>query len=157
GNERRNHPATAPPGPPGPVPAQHGFFTSTGETKMSKVEFRVLGPLECWADGRQLRLGGIKPQIVLSTLLLAEGSPGSLTPLGDAVWDQIAPPTATKQVRNAVSDLRQVLTRAGAAITPVGDGYRLDPGRGVLDANAFVRRTARAQAFLQARRFGSAI
>jgi DNA-binding SARP family transcriptional activator len=112
---------------------------------MTVVEFRVLGPLECVIGGRPLRLGGAKRQAVLCALLLAEGRPLPLDRLIDAVWDARAPATAGKQIRNAVSDLRRLLRVAGPAITPVGDGYRLDLAGAELDLTAFTGHAARAR------------
>ena len=109
------------------------------------AEFRVLGPLELWVQGTQRRLRGTKQQIVLATLLLANGKQVPLSRLAEAVWGEDAPATATKQIRNAVSDLRRLLACAASAITPVADGYKLDIAGSVLDATAFARRVDRAR------------
>jgi DNA-binding SARP family transcriptional activator len=109
------------------------------------AEFRVLGPLELWVQGTQRRLRGTKQQIVLATLLLANGKQVPLSRLAEAVWGEDAPATATKQIRNAISDLRRLLAGAAFAITPVADGYKLDIAGSVLDATAFARRVDRAR------------
>ncbi|MEU4157903.1 AfsR/SARP family transcriptional regulator [Actinoplanes sp. NPDC026670] len=83
---------------------------------------------------------GAKQQTVLAILLLAGGKPVALPRLIDAVWDGQAPPTATKQIRNAVSDLRHALAHTGVSIQPGGDGYRLDRAGSALDLDEFTRR-----------------
>jgi DNA-binding SARP family transcriptional activator len=122
-----------------------------------EAEFRVLGPLELWVGGRELHVRGTKRQAVLCTLLLADGKPVSMSRLVDAVWDHTAPDTATKLIRNAVSDLRAILSGGGCAITPVGDGYRLDIGGGVLDAGVFADRVVRAREHRQDGRLTDAV
>jgi DNA-binding SARP family transcriptional activator len=112
---------------------------------VTTVEFRVLGPLECLVEGRPVPLGGPKRQAVLAALLLAQERPLSLARLIDSVWDGTAPVTAGKQVRNAVSDLRRLLTAAGPVIRPAGDGYRLELAGAALDLATFTGWTARAR------------
>ncbi|HEX5403467.1 MAG TPA: BTAD domain-containing putative transcriptional regulator [Pseudonocardiaceae bacterium] len=118
------------------------------------MEFRVLGPLEIWAGGNQLHLPGAKRQIVLSSLLLADGKPVPLSKLIDSVWNGAAPTTADKQIRNAISDLRRILSDVTLDITPLGEGYRLDVGDSRLDATEFANWSARAR---QLRRSGHVI
>lgn len=100
--------------------------------------FRILGPLECELDGRPIRIRGAKQHVLLSLLLLADGRAVSLTTLIDAVWGESAPPTAAKQIRNAVSRLRAVLAPTGVAIPQAADGYRLDRAGSALDLEQFV-------------------
>jgi DNA-binding SARP family transcriptional activator len=122
------------------------------------AEFRILGSLEFCAKGRQVRLRGKKRQIVLSALLLADGKPVPLSRLVDAVWDQFPPTTASKQIRNAVSDLRRILPAwTGSLVTPVADGYRLDLGSAVLDSAIFNRHTEAARGHLAERRSDDAV
>lgn len=115
---------------------------------MSEVEFRVLGPLQLNVSGRPVPLRGMKHQIVLGSLLTAEGQRTSIGRLVDSVWGIAPPNTAGKQIRNAVSDLRNILAPSGAAITPVADGYRLDIGEARLDLHEFRRHLARARTHL---------
>ncbi|WFE66522.1 BTAD domain-containing putative transcriptional regulator [Micromonospora sp. WMMD714] len=78
-------------------------------------------------------------------LLLADGKPVALSRLVDAVWDEVAPSTASKQIRNAVSDLRNLLVGTGVTISPVGDGYRLDRAGAALDLEDFTRQVELAE------------
>ncbi|MBQ1017628.1 AfsR/SARP family transcriptional regulator [Micromonospora sp. D93] len=72
-------------------------------------------------------------------LLVAKEKPVALSRLVDAVWDESVPSTASKQIRNAVSDLRQALAVTGVTINPAADGYRLDRMGAGLDLTEFVR------------------
>jgi DNA-binding SARP family transcriptional activator len=107
---------------------------------MSGISFHLLGPLKCQAHGTTVRIRGAKQQTVLAILLLAGGKPVALQRLIDAVWDGPAPSTATKQIRNAVSDLRHALAHTGVSILPSGDGYHLDRAGAALDLDEFTRR-----------------
>ncbi|MEU9255851.1 BTAD domain-containing putative transcriptional regulator [Streptomyces sp. NPDC048270] len=90
----------------------------------------------------------MKHQIVLGSLLTAESQRTSIGRLVDSVWGIAPPNTAGKQIRNAVSDLRNILAPSGAVITPVADGYRLDIGEARLDLHEFRRHLARARTHL---------
>lgn len=107
---------------------------------MSEVSFYLLGPLKCQVHGTALTIRGAKQQTVLAMLLLAGGKSVALPRLVDAVWDGPAPSTATKQIRNAVSDLRHVLAHSGVSILPGGDGYQLHRAGSTLDLDEFTRR-----------------
>ncbi|TDU69052.1 DNA-binding SARP family transcriptional activator [Streptomyces sp. KS 21] len=115
---------------------------------MSEVEFRVLGPLQLKVSGRTVPLRGMKHQIVLGSLLTAESRRTSIGRLVDSVWGTTPPSTAGKQIRNAVSDLRNILAPSGAVITPVADGYQLDIGEARLDLHEFRRHLAQARTHL---------
>jgi DNA-binding SARP family transcriptional activator/tetratricopeptide (TPR) repeat protein len=101
------------------------------------MEFRVLGPLEVWAAGRVLALGGLRQRRVLAALLLHPNQVVPLARLIDAAWDEDAPPTAPRQVRNRVAALRKVLTPAGGFIHTEPAGYRLPIGPHALDLAVF--------------------
>lgn len=124
---------------------------------MHGVEFRVLGPLELKVSGRPVPLRGMKHRTVLGSLLASENRYTSVGRLVDAVWGTAPPSTAGKQIRNAVSDLRNILASSGAAITPVADGYRLDIGTARLDLLQFHEHLAAARAHLDGQRPAEAI
>jgi DNA-binding SARP family transcriptional activator len=103
------------------------------------VEYRILGPLQVLAD-QPVDLGGRTQRTLLAVLLANSGRLVSLRYLIDAVWEDDPPGTAKRQVQNYVSALRRSLAEAGAAesvIETVESGYRIRPGRGELDAEAF--------------------
>lgn len=108
------------------------------------VRFCVLGPLEVRDGDQQLALGGPKQQKVLAALLLAQGRVVPLEHLVDVVWETEPPASAEKQVRNAVSKLRHVITGHGPAIESATGGYALAVGQ-QLDAVAFTTKFNRAR------------
>ncbi|MEV8597868.1 BTAD domain-containing putative transcriptional regulator [Streptomyces sp. NPDC052012] len=93
-------------------------------------------------------MSGAKRQAVLGALLLADGSPVSIDRLIDIVWGPEAPPTAAKQIRNAISDLRRILPGLGEVLQLAGDGYRLALDGCRVDARRFTRRAAEARQHL---------
>ncbi|MFL6117566.1 MAG: BTAD domain-containing putative transcriptional regulator [Catenulispora sp.] len=109
------------------------------------MEFKILGPLEVWSPAGRVVLSGAKRQVVLATLLLAPGRPVPLDRLIDAVWGTQSPPTAGKQIRNAVSDLRALLAGAAFQLAPTGVHYRLEFDVARLDAAQFTKHTAEAR------------
>jgi DNA-binding SARP family transcriptional activator len=109
------------------------------------VEFRILGPLEIAVGTGRLTLGRARDQKVLVALLLDANRVVPVDRLVDAVWDDNPPDTATKQIRNCVSDLRQRLAAAGAphgVITTEPAGYVLHIEPEQLDARVFADRAA---------------
>jgi YVTN family beta-propeller protein len=84
------------------------------------MEFRILGPLEVLDGGRPLAIRRGKEQALLAYLLLHANEVVPSARLIDVLWDERPPPTASKVLQNAVSNLRKQL----------GDGRLLtrDPG-----------------------------
>ena len=102
------------------------------------MEFRILGPLEVFDEGRELPLGPAKEQAVLAVLLLHPGSVVSRTQLIDGLWGESPPPTATKAVNVYVSQLRKTLTRnGGESIVTRPPGYMLAVDAEAVDATHF--------------------
>ncbi|WP_394617076.1 BTAD domain-containing putative transcriptional regulator [Lentzea sp. JNUCC 0626] len=109
------------------------------------MEFKILGPLEVWAPTGRIVVPGVKRQVVLAALLLAAGRPAALDRLVDAVWGAQPPPSASKQIRNAVSDLRTLLGGTALCLTPAGSHYRLEFDATRLDSAQFTRHVAEAR------------
>ncbi|HYB86913.1 MAG TPA: ABC transporter substrate-binding protein [Streptosporangiaceae bacterium] len=103
------------------------------------MEFRVLGPLEVWAGGQAIPLGGAKQRALLAALLLHANEVVSRARLIDGLWGEEPPATAAHTIETYVSRLRRVLHGAGsrdALITrPPGYMLRIDPAE--LDLNRF--------------------
>ena len=108
------------------------------------MRFRILGPLQTFVDGEELRLGRSREQRVLAALLLHAGRVVPLARLVEAVWDGDPPDSAGKLVRNCVSTLRQRLGDP-AAIATEPAGYLLRVAEGELDADEFRAGVARAR------------
>jgi DNA-binding SARP family transcriptional activator len=123
------------------------------------MRYAILGSLEVWDGVRRVAVGGRREQRILAALLLAAGHTVSIGALVGAVWDEEPPPTADKQVRNAVSRLRVVLAAQPDAVARDGSGYRVTPTAGALDAEVFdtAVREARAAARVGDRRTAAAL
>ena len=117
------------------------------------VEFRVLGPVEVWVQGRRLALGGSKPRAVLALLLLDAGRVVSVERLINELWDKQPPRGARNTVQRHVSHLRRVLERDGGAVPgqvlvtrPPGYLLRVEPDQ--VDLYRFERLVAQAKTAL---------
>jgi DNA-binding SARP family transcriptional activator len=99
------------------------------------VEFRILGPLEVWHEGRPVRIEGAKERAVLALLLLHGGEPVSVDRLVDELWGESPPATARKSVQVRVAGLRRAIRRD--LVVTRGDAYlvRLEPNQ--LDLHRF--------------------
>ena len=103
------------------------------------MEFRVLGPLEAWAGGQAVQLGGAKQRAVLALLLLRAGEVVSVERLIDEVWDDNPPPSAAHSLEAYVSRLRRLLAPYGPSLVRRGAGYSLDLGGAVVDEQVFAQ------------------
>ena len=115
------------------------------------MEFRILGQVELWADGRRHDLGARKERCVLAALLW---EPGHLVPaetLVSRVWGDEASDGALKSLYENVSRLRKSLRAAGGTgqeLSHRSGSYVLDVSRQDVDAYRFrlLRDQARAAA-----------
>jgi DNA-binding SARP family transcriptional activator len=117
--------------------------------RLKSMEFRTLGGLEVWADGKPVPLRGAIQRSVLAYFLL---HPNELVPVHQVVeelWGLAPPPTATKMVQNAVSNLRKLDGFSEILVTRPG-GYSLDLDREQLDAHRFERLVEQARTALAA-------
>jgi hypothetical protein len=112
------------------------------------MDFRVLGTLEVWTAQGRVALPSARHRRVLAGLLLAPNSVVPLSRLVEATWDDEPPATATKQIQNCVSALRErfgdsdqrLLVTEGSGYRIVVDEQQLDLLRfnaGVADARRF--------------------
>jgi DNA-binding SARP family transcriptional activator/tetratricopeptide (TPR) repeat protein len=92
------------------------------------VEFRILGPLEVLADGRQIDVGGAKQRALLAILLLHPNEVVSTERLIDALWEEEVPDTARKALQIYVSRLRKLLGRERIVTRAPGYGLQVAPG-----------------------------
>jgi DNA-binding SARP family transcriptional activator len=99
------------------------------------VEFRILGPLEVWHEGRPIQVGGAKERAVLALLLLHAGEPVSVDRLIDDLWGESPPATARKSLQVRVAGLRRGIR--GDVLLTRGDAYlvRVEPNQ--LDLHRF--------------------
>lgn len=91
------------------------------------MEFRVLGPVEVWAQDKLFGPSTAQQRSVLAMLPLNVGRVVSLDRLVEAVWGQGPPVSARNAVHGYVSRLRRVLvTVPDTELATSPPGYRLD-------------------------------
>jgi YVTN family beta-propeller protein len=98
-------------------------------------EFRILGPLEVYADGQPIDPGPGKQRALLAILLIHRREALSTDRLIDELWEERPPATATKAVQVYVSRLRKLL--GPDVLITRGGGYALDAGPGRVDVDRF--------------------
>ena len=101
------------------------------------MEFRILGPLEVWDEGREVSLGGRKPRALLAVLLLHPNEVVPADRLIDELWGEDSPEDAAAALRVNVSRLRKALPQD--VLTTRSPGYliRVEPDE--LDLHRFER------------------
>jgi len=114
--------------------------------------FRVLGPVEAWADDRPLVLGGPRQVALLAFLLLHANRAVSADAVIDAVWGEERD-GAGKRLQMGVLRLRRALEPLdhpdGPRIRTVGGGYLLSLAPGELDAELFAERVRNGRRTLE--------
>jgi len=109
------------------------------------MEFRILGPIEVWSEGRQVRLGGVKQRALLAVLLLHRNEVVSVDRLIDELWGERPPATAVKTAQVHVSQLRKALDvrhmsgNADEILVTRSPGYVLRVRPDELDSDRFER------------------
>ncbi len=105
------------------------------------MEFRILGPVEVWINGRRYDLGSPKERCVLAILLWWLGKPVSTESLVDLVWGGNPPEQARISLYAYVSRLRKYLRRAAgedpAWIRGRSGHYTLDASQDCVDVYRF--------------------
>ncbi|GAA0384300.1 hypothetical protein Acor_78190 [Acrocarpospora corrugata] len=124
------------------------------------MDFRILGPLEAVGASGQVAKIPPRERVVLGMLLLRPERTVSVDQLVDAVWDDLPPTTARKQILICVSVLRRLLANVGFAgeIGSRPPGYRLQLGsRDRLDLQDFEALSVAGSAALREDRPGDAM
>ncbi|NGY59847.1 tetratricopeptide repeat protein [Lentzea sp. NEAU-D13] len=99
------------------------------------MEFRVLGPVECYADdGVRLSLGPPKQRAVLALLLAQPGRVLSVDRLISVLWDDAPPKTALKNLQVYVYQLRKIV---GSRLLSRPPGYLMSIDPAELDLTRF--------------------
>src|SRR5262249_3841724 len=101
------------------------------------MDYWILGPLEVFANGRALDLGGHKQRALLAVLLLDANHVVSTDRLIDALWEEEPPRTAGKALQAYVSELRKQLGKE--RVQTKAPGYVLTIEEGELDLERFQR------------------
>ena len=113
------------------------------EDAETRIEFRLLGPLEVVARGAVLPIGGPRRRAVLALLLLNANRAVSRERLTEGLWGESPPETVANSLQVAVHGLRKVL--GSERIERRGDGYLLHVQPGELDLERFEGLVARAR------------
>jgi DNA-binding SARP family transcriptional activator len=103
------------------------------------MEFRLLGPVELWHDGRLVDIGHAKQRCVLAVLLMEAGRVVPTGTLLDRVWGHAPPDAALNVLYGYIARLRKALAPAGAALARRSGGYLLDAPPERVDVHRFRR------------------
>jgi DNA-binding SARP family transcriptional activator len=120
---------------------------------MDGIGFGVLGPLQMTVGDVPVSLGTPKQRAVLAVLVMNRNRPVGIDSLITAAWEQWPPPEARASLHSYISNLRKLLSSAGAdpksVLVNAPPGYRLavddtacDIGRFVLEKSAGVQAAA---------------
>jgi class 3 adenylate cyclase len=104
---------------------------------MSRVDVRLLGPLEASVDGRPVELRRKKQRELLALLALRAREVVSTDRLVHELWGETPPKAAVGSLQNLVSELRKVLPPD--VLVTRAPGYLLDLEREAVDARRFER------------------
>lgn len=106
------------------------------------MEFRLLGPVELWVDGKQIAFPSIKVKQLYAALLWNAGTLIPTTTLIRRVWGEDAPPRELASLQANASKLRRTLSECGdpsISLTQISMGYRLVVPTECIDRNQFER------------------
>ena len=119
------------------------------------MEFRLLGPVQAWADGHETALRSTKARCVLAVLLR---TPGALVPtdtLVDRVWGDKLPGTSVRY--KYIGWLRSALAPHGVDLVVGNGGYVLDVDPLHVDLHRFRRALRSTSAALRDSTFEKAV
>jgi YVTN family beta-propeller protein len=112
----------------------------------TKLQFRILGPLEVWRGGAIVELGTRKQRAVLALLLLNANRVVPTERLIDELWGDSPPETARSALQVYIAGLRKVIGGDGSTLRTSTPGYVLTVEPGALDLDRFITLRAEAQA-----------
>ncbi|MDA2893143.1 BTAD domain-containing putative transcriptional regulator [Mycolicibacterium sp. BiH015] len=111
------------------------------------VEFRLLGDVEAWLDGRRLEIGHVRQRCVLVALLVDVNHAVGTDQLIDRVWADEPPHNARNALAAYMSRLRNLFADAdGVQILRQPGGYLLSADARSVDLHCFRRLVADARA-----------
>jgi DNA-binding SARP family transcriptional activator len=114
------------------------------------MDFKILGPLEVYDNGRALTLGGAKQRALLAILLLHANEVVPAERLLEDLWGDRQPSSGAKALHVFVSQLRKVIGEDRLLTRTPGYVFRLDPDE--LDATRFQRLREQAERQSRVRR-----
>lgn len=101
------------------------------------VEFRLLGAVELYVDGRAVDIGHARQRCVLAVLLVEANRPVTIDQLADRVWGNRLPQGAHRPLYGYISRLRHALACTEAAIVRQSGGYVLTVDPLTVDLHRF--------------------
>ncbi|GAB2571513.1 BTAD domain-containing putative transcriptional regulator [Streptomyces capparidis] len=105
---------------------------------MDGLEFRLLGPVGVWEEGRHLGPATAQQRTVLATLLLDPGRAVPVDRLATALWGTERPDSARNAIQGHISRLRRLLAPwPDVELTTTPQGYRLAVDRARVDLHQF--------------------
>jgi DNA-binding SARP family transcriptional activator len=113
------------------------------------MEFRVLGPVEVWMEGRAVAAGHARQRAVLAALVLDAGRAVPAGVLIDRVWGEDRPQSVRNVLYGYVARLKALLASGqdpGVSLSRRPGGYLLRAGPGQVDLARFRRLVADAAA-----------
>ncbi|WP_171068925.1 AfsR/SARP family transcriptional regulator [Actinomadura geliboluensis] len=114
------------------------------------MEFRIIGPVELWIDGRRRDLGTPKERCVLAVLLLSRRQPVPTETIIRRVWDRDPPAKARQGLQVYMTRLRRRLGDAeGATLISRQGSYLLDVDDESVDLHRFWRLYGQARAIAE--------
>ena len=108
------------------------------------IDFRILGSLEIWDQGRFIEVRRSKQRALLAILLLRPGEVLSRDTILDGLWGEAAPRTARAALGNYVFQLRQLI--GPDVLLSRHGGYILDITNDQVDLGRFQARVAEGRA-----------
>jgi DNA-binding SARP family transcriptional activator/tetratricopeptide (TPR) repeat protein len=125
------------------------------------MEFRLLGPVDAFIDGKQVDLGRRQERRLLGLLLLENGRVVGIDRLVSLLWEGEAPSGARATVHTYVARLRGRLAPHGVRLVTRGEGYLVDVPDEAVDAHRFTAIVTEAEqtanAVVRADRLGEAL
>ena len=103
------------------------------------MDFRLLGPLEVWDGGREIKVAGAKRRALLAILVLHRNEVLPRDRLVDLLWGERPPASAAHSLEVHVSKLRGLLAGDGSRLQTRPPGYVLRVEPGELDLERFER------------------
>jgi DNA-binding SARP family transcriptional activator/tetratricopeptide (TPR) repeat protein len=113
--------------------------------KEHAVRFALLGPVQVRGADGPVEIRGALRRTLLAALLLHRGSVVSADRLGDLLWGERPPASATTSLYNQIMRLRQALGPEAERIRAVAPGYLIDVEADELDLDEFSRLGAQAR------------
>ncbi|MGH2667724.1 MAG: BTAD domain-containing putative transcriptional regulator, partial [bacterium] len=112
-------------------------MSSAEDREEPVLEFRILGPVEVYANGRRIAVGGGKQHALLAMLLMTPNESVSIDRLVEGLWGSDPPASAANSLYVYVSQLRKQL--GNELLVNRGHAYSLEVDSMWIDARRFER------------------